>query len=460
MFKVLIADDEPSVIESLIESVSWSDLGLEIVSTASSGKEAIEIIQRQRTDIVILDIRMPGINGLELCERIRKLSPDIQLIIISGYAEFSYAERAIRYGVLAYCLKPLEYEQITKTLVKAIKNLEKNLSIISAEEFLDALESDDNQAIDNNLGFFGLHAKAYYVAVSVGDTKICLPSKNAMVVELGKGQYGYISSVPVSQEYIDNFLGSELNLGMGYHGESVASGKILSTLHACTAMAYQFFVDPKRRFCTELEEQEANVFINQVQENIIRNKWDAVCGILKDIDENYRSCFNVRTSLKLCNIIFTGSLFREANTDYYVYELKQLVSEYKTLTNMLSQLRKLILVTKTAQVSDPPFTNKAFMKLMQYIGENYKKEISLASAAKALHMNPNYISQMFKKEAGITFIHYITQLRMEEAIHLLSVTNKPVIDIAMEVGYNDYFYFMRTFKKFTGKTPSKYRQEA
>ena len=74
-------------------------------------------------------------------------------------------------------------------------------------------------------------------------------------------------------------------------------------------------------------------------------------------------------------------------------------------------------------------------------------------------MNPNYVSQLFKKEAGITFIHYITQLRMEEAVNLLSMTKKPVVEIASEVGYNDYFYFCKTFKKYMGKTPSRYREE-
>lgn len=102
-------------------------------------------------------------------------------------------------------------------------------------------------------------------------------------------------------------------------------------------------------------------------------------------------------------------------------------------------------------MEESAYSNTAFMGLMVYIKENYKKDISLSTAGQALHMNPNYISQLFKKEAGITFIHYITQLRMEDAVNLLSMTNKPVIDIAMEVGFNDYFYFLKTFKNLRGK---------
>ena len=101
----------------------------------------------------------------------------------------------------------------------------------------------------------------------------------------------------------------------------------------------------------------------------------------------------------------------------------------------------------------------AFMELMSYINENYKKDISLASAAKNCYMTPNYVSQLFKKETGMTFVHYITQLRMEEAVRLLETTKKSTAEICSMVGYNDYFYFLRIFKKYTGKTIKQYRAE-
>ena len=101
----------------------------------------------------------------------------------------------------------------------------------------------------------------------------------------------------------------------------------------------------------------------------------------------------------------------------------------------------------------------AFMELMSYINENYKKDISLASAAKNCYMTPNYVSQLFKKETGMTFVHYITQLRMEEAVRLLETTKKSTAEICSMVGYNDYLYFLRIFKKYTGKTIKQYRAE-
>ena len=95
MFRVLIADDENSVIQSLVGSVPWVELGLVVAATASDGREALRLAQKEQVDVAIIDIRIPGINGLELCEQLRRRNEKMQLIIASGYAEFAYAEKAI-----------------------------------------------------------------------------------------------------------------------------------------------------------------------------------------------------------------------------------------------------------------------------------------------------------------------------------------------------------------------------
>ena len=104
MYRVLIADDEPSVTESLEKYIEWKELGLEVAGIVENGREVLDFLEQNRIDIVILDIRMPGLTGLEVCEHIHNIYEKLQIIIISGYAEFSYAERAISYGVLGYCL--------------------------------------------------------------------------------------------------------------------------------------------------------------------------------------------------------------------------------------------------------------------------------------------------------------------------------------------------------------------
>jgi len=118
MLKVLIADDEARVCRLVQILVDWEALGMTVTGTASNGLEAIDLIQAAKPDILITDIRMPGCDGLELIEKAKKLSPDLDIILISGYAQFEYAQTAMRYGVAGYLLKPIKKDELADTLEK------------------------------------------------------------------------------------------------------------------------------------------------------------------------------------------------------------------------------------------------------------------------------------------------------------------------------------------------------
>lgn len=460
MYRVLIADDEPLVLDSLRESIKWHELGLEVAACASNGGEVLRVVESENIDIAVLDIRMPGISGLELCELLRRKNEDIQLIIMSGYAEFSYAERAIRYGVLGYCLKPLEYENITRFLLKAIHNLEKDKGQkVSGADLMDALEEGEKIRIEKVLSEMGFSEGKFYVVVTVGEGKLPVKGKEGIAIETGRGQCGYFLVEPPDQAMLSEYLSKKENQGIGLELCPVGNMDLSAALDTCTMRAFQFFVDPQCRICMETDEQEMSGLLGQIRQNIEKNRWEAVCSQLSLIEERYWKNFTVRSSIRLCNMIYTSSLFAEDENDYYIYSTKQMVTRYKNLLGMLRQLKEDILAVKTGFGESENFSNTVFLKLMNYINDNYKKDISLTSAGEALHMSTNYVSQLFKKETGITFIRYITQLRMEDAISLLTTTQMPAVEIAMKIGFNDYFYFLKTFKKFTGKTPTQYREE-
>ena len=118
MLKVVIADDEARILSLIRLLPDWDALGIEVAGTAGNGLEALALIERERPDILITDIRMPGCQGLELIERARRTVPDIEIIIISGYAHFEYAQTAIKLGVGDYLLKPIKKDELTATLSK------------------------------------------------------------------------------------------------------------------------------------------------------------------------------------------------------------------------------------------------------------------------------------------------------------------------------------------------------
>ena len=114
MCRVIIADDEPKVLLLIKNLIQWEELGLELVATANDGISALEMIEELHPDIVITDIRMPGYDGIELIEKAKALDPRIDFIIISGYRHFNYAQKAIRFGVEDYLLKPLKRWRSTR----------------------------------------------------------------------------------------------------------------------------------------------------------------------------------------------------------------------------------------------------------------------------------------------------------------------------------------------------------
>lgn len=458
MYRVLIADDEPSVAASLKNSIDWEELGLEVAGVVDNGSDVLHFLQQDHADILILDIRMPGLNGLEVCEQLHNTHEELQIIIISGYAEFSYAERAIRYGVLGYCLKPLEYDKITRLLLKAEKNCAKWNRKTQEVDLLEAVGRNDAEAIREKMHCAGLENDSVYVLVSVGDGRLLFETPFLMV-EMGRDQYGYLCREPISSVCLEKMLQEKHILGIGYKKEPVRAEEIPDTLNSCLTKAFQYFVDPRARICGELDTMKSVGQLEMMRELLTKNKWDSVKEKLKALQkEGYRD-FTVRSALKLCNMIHNGSLFLGAENDYYVYSLRQLISDYKNICIMFEELHQDITEAETQQKNSMEYTNTAFMELMEYIEDHYKSDISLTSAAQHCHMSSNYVSQLFKKETGMTFVHYITQLRMEEAIRLLQTTKKTTAEISSLVGFNDYFYFLKTFKKYTGKTLSQYRSD-
>lgn len=143
MYRVIIADDEPKVTLLIRNLIQWDDLGLELVATAGDGIAALAAIETFQPDIVITDIRMPGYDGIELIERAKRHNPAIDFIIISGYRHFDYAQKAIRFGVEDYLLKPLKAVEINQTLRKMIqKYAERDRAKLREEDYSVRVEKD------------------------------------------------------------------------------------------------------------------------------------------------------------------------------------------------------------------------------------------------------------------------------------------------------------------------------
>lgn len=455
MYKVLIADDESSVRESLLLSISWEEFDMEVVGCVATGKEALEIAAREEIDIAILDIRMPGINGLEVCASLRKMKADIQLIIISGYAEFSYAERAMEFGVLGYCLKPLDYDKVKKLLVKAVGILKREKNVGKTLDFADAIEQSDEATMSALFERAQLNPEHFYLCVSIGDAPCTFDGKGISVL-MGRKFYAYFTEKQIPETRMQQGIENKI-CGIGYEKNPISVHKLKEELQSCKIRAYQFFVKDGPCICAEENPERSSEILAQVTEKLNQKDWTGLYEKLYELRMNSNRDYDITFCMKLNNRIYSSDVFSDVEADYYIYDFSQLVSEYHQYSNMLEHLEQTVMnIGENKNAKE--YSNSSFMKLLSWIQKNYKNEISLTQAAEQMHMNPNYVSRMFKKEAGTTFVHYVTQLRMEEAARLLTTTNQPVVDIAIAVGFNDYFYFLKLFKKYSNKTPSQYRE--
>ena len=258
MFRVLIADDENSVVQSLVCSIAWEELGLEVAHTVSDGAAVLEYVEREEIDIAILDIRMPGVNGLELCSLLRQKNERIQLIIASGYAEFAYTEKAIQYGVIGYCLKPLDYVQVTRFLRRAVHNLRRDGHVADREDLMEILERRDENEIQECLSRFGLEQERYFVAVSSGERKPDVLETAGISVRLGRGQWGYIMRTDRVGQLGDKVTGQPDWSGIGYIQQALSGELVYEAFEECIARAFQYFVDGENKVCDHLDEWRAN----------------------------------------------------------------------------------------------------------------------------------------------------------------------------------------------------------
>lgn len=256
MYRILLVDDEELVLKSLAHTVEWEDYGFSIGGTASSGKEAYEKALELKPELVMTDIRMQGIGGLELIQMVKRELPGTRFIILSGYAEFAYAKKAMELGAIGYCLKPFEDQEIISFL---------------------------------------------------------------------------------------------------------------------------------KRVKTELDQERRNT--------------------------------------------------AEAAPD--------------------SSDRK----PKKEKTEKSASKNQTYLELVEYVNLHYMEEVTPAALAEKFHINISYLSQLFKKESGVTYTEYLTDLRIRQACRLLCSTDAKIADVAEMVGFHDYFYFARVFKKVMNMSPGEYRGE-
>lgn len=462
MLKVVLVDDEIPVINHLQAAIDWKTLSTEVVYAANCGSDALSFCKNNKPDILITDIRMPEMDGLALCREIRSLYPEIQIIILSGYSDFAYAKQAIDLRVTGYCLKPVDVSDLTNTLRNAANNILKaNKS--NGDYLLDAVEENDIKAIREILSELSLNTESLYLAASMNVHNIGDRLGADFTHKLGKHNYLYISNSPFSYIEAEKIIAFTKDMGgIGIYKEAVKTEELNTILDEVVSMAYQFFVNGSPTLCTS----SPNPLLTEEMFGKLENMGKSPDSLKKFLLElsvaNCALLFDMKSAFRFYNKLIASRYLSALNDSdgMIIYGYTQLLGSFKTFPEMLIKAAEIIefdLSSAPGITDNSCSSGKSFLAILKYIEENYAKDISLKIISEEFHLNANYISQLIKSETGLTYTQYLTELRIGKAKELLKSNSMSLTEISEAVGFNDYFYFIKKFKKAVGVTPGKYK---
>jgi len=533
MYKLLIIDDDELIREGIKNAIEWDQQGISEVKTAGNGEAGWQIFQEFEPDIILTDIRMPVMDGIDLLKRIRQVRRNAKVIILSGYDDFSYAQTAVKEGAFDYLLKTADIDELLNVISKAKAELDRekheaetyrklkeqlNMSLpLLKYRYLNELIygcTDINQLI-KRMEFVDIHIKSdcFMVAVLViddfdlrldeiteeerllyklkiinimeeysKDDGICFESKNEEFI------YLYMCNKDLSIrenkeilcsrcEEICRTLGRIMDFKFSVGLSNIGYG--LDSVRNCFSEAKKaldhrlFYVDsivdiqdinPYTSASFNLDFETENRLISALR---VGNKNEAL-GIIEDIFSRMRHNRNLeignfhQVCIELLSIAsrvlceFDAGMDNVFGKDFLYFEeirkYKSSEDAIKWMVDIFNTLLNYILNTKILKAK------KIVETVKRYIDEHYNENLSLNMLADMVHISPNYFSYLFSNTVGQSFMEYVMTKRIEKAKQLLGDTDSRACEVGEKVGYDNPNYFSRIFKKYTGLSPSQYKE--
>ncbi len=482
---LLIVDDEELIRQGLKARLEYLGIDVDKIFEASNGNEAIEVVKNHTVDIVVTDIRMPDMDGLTLIREVQKIEKNIQFVVLSGYAEFTYAEQAIRLGVKSYLLKPVSNEELKNTFQKLYADMERLVQIQNAvrmkrqldrekQEYVLEKEIKRFRQVDHELIRFSIKNVFYELETSCKKFIVNSLSDYNHLYALFFGEDEKVMREEIERLFLK--MRSVLEVKMDIYltfGVSKATeqmrGKAVS--EAKDALKQRIIYGNSNIYFHEdiviwNEQEFPRTQIHLLKQYLERSEADKIQELLQEIFseelvQRYGSSYLRIMWVRILNMIFQyfdgkGSKTISAEELLSNFNLPEHMQSLAEIRQKISEI--LMDRMKTEGVSEVRARSRIQMAV-RYIHEHYSENITILDLAERYEMSPNYFSSIFKREIGVSAVNYITDVRMKEAQKLLAHSDNSVVDIAKKVGYEDGQYFFRVFKKHTGMTPLRYREE-
>ena len=472
MYRVILADDEKWSIYGLMKLIRWEDFDCEIIGTAEDGLTALRLCRELRPDLLITDIRMPGMDGLELARALAMELPEVTTIMVTGYSDLSYAQRAVRLGVFDYLLKQISASEL-ETSVKRFVAHAKELSRRSLSGLYFSLFDDGNtgtvrECMDTlciDVPELPVRAVSFLFNRPIDCQSVMVEEidggATAVVFHTGSNALTcYLFSDRDAEQAAKNCSAvlpeGVTSVGMGEMTKSDSSFFELYRQSRAAAASAQFWnlSGPYvyRKIGTELTEPLFETMRRQLTENARSDAEKTFEKLLIQLEglpiDICAQALNRASAL-------SGAFHLVQLDDLFPVDLEQYAIAGGKASELFSVLQEAI-------QNENPATEEGqvvISQILEYIDQNYRRDLRITELAEKYYMNASYLSTLIRKRTGKTYSMIVTEKRIACASRLLRDTTLSVQEVAYRSGYHEYSHFNRLFKSITGKTPAQYRAE-
>lgn len=471
MYRVLIVDDEIWSLIGLKKILLEDPQRFELVYETTDPVDALEKICKLRPDVVFTDVRMPEMSGIELIRQVKSRDIQSEFVVISGYAEFTYIQQAMQEGAVDYQLKPFDRNSVQQMLNKVYDKLESKKAS-SDLEFYALLRDKRNHVAQLLKSRFGsvLYKNLQVVLVyssSSSQSHIMLDAganANSLCLKIGPRKWLYLINS-------DDDRTDALYLGLHKHRREIERAA-LSSVGASMDSFTQLLNEAETATMDSFVYSDEIIFkyrkpnrkmVNQIVEQMSALRSERKFAQVAAFVDSWQRIFTdnhmgVEDALNLWNKVAYNST--KWGTD--PVEILEYLDLYD-MTDRFSSLQEMVtfLNTKYAYkiVENSGTANDKFFELLRYIDENYNQHLSLKELCGMFYVNMSYCCELFQKHKNMTFSQYLTEVRINKACELLKYRCNTVAEACEMVGYKDYFYFNKVFKKKMGCTPAEYRKK-
>ncbi len=506
--KMIVADDEYYARKALIKKISSINPEIEITGDFENGSQVLDYLREhpQGADVLMTDVRMPEMDGLELTETLSKMDLNLDIIIVSGYTEFEYAKKAIAFGVRDYLIKPVNKEELQTSLDKIeirhqkyeeeLKRMVQHQMIRRTVQYLSIDEILRNEEWTNeflNPVFEKHQEQEYQMIIIQADRQILSTEQDKLETDLTEfaqehsGSWFYFNRF---QEYVlilfphkeesgsfmedlNTFLlkknaGWNLKLSAGTSGAYNRISHMKKAYQEAVYAINQRLIDgwvKVYEFAGEFKPQnllskEKEVILREAIENQKAAEANAlISGLIKQCRDSYTLYITIIGIFNLLYRIYckSDSLDESENEHgYLLFSFRSDLYGFKYLEEVNQYVENIVNLMCMEQ--EEKKYHYIIKEILDYIDKNYQCNISLGELAEHKYfMNSSYLSRLFKNEVGQTFSKYLMQFRIKKAASLLESNILKINDIAALAGYNDVSHFIQYFKKMYGCTPEEYR---